>query len=169
MEVIRSLPGVIPPVVVTFQAFQAFSSSRRSRPQLPPLLRSWQMVRWPRGAIHGMVVEAGQSRIDWEVCEKSRRISMRSLRSCLMDPLLRGGMKHVVETALLFEISSRAFNRFKLQRGARLLQYWQMDLWLRGAIHTTVVTALQSKISSGMSSRSRPHMLHLLRSWPMDL
>ena len=41
----------------------------------------------------------------------------------------------------------------------------QMDLLFRGAIHVLVGTALQSKISSDMYSRSRRQAMHLLPSW----
>ena len=57
--------------------------------------------------------------------------------------------------------------RFRPQ-GLHLLQFWQMDQLLHGAIQISVVTIQQFKTSSGACNRFRPRILHLRRSWQMD-
>ena len=36
------------------------------------------------------------------------------------------------------------------------MQFWKMDLWLPGVLHTLAVTVRQSEISLGVRSRFRP-------------
>ena len=58
----------------------------------------------------------------------------------------------------------RYVQQIQATHGAFVLQFWQMDQSWPGAIKGVVVTVLRFKISSGMCSRFRPHMAHLLQA-----